>query len=102
VPIYLQIIDQIKYHIATGALAADDEHMYLYAGSQRVWVNEIQESGLTERVEEFAFRNREEFGEPGMLSDPSDFTSRLKVDGDHIYFLTNKHLFIYPGVKKAG
>ena len=25
VPIYLQIIDQVKYHIATGALVADDE-----------------------------------------------------------------------------
>ena len=39
VPIYLQIIDQVKFHIATGALKADDELPSLRAVAGEYLIN---------------------------------------------------------------
>ena len=60
VPIYLQIIDQVKFHIATGALKADDElpSLRAVAGEYLINPNTVARAYLELEREEIIYKER--------------------------------------------
>ena len=60
IPIYLQIIEQVKYHIATGALKADDElpSVRAVAGEYLINPNTVARAYLELEREEMIYKKR--------------------------------------------